>query len=170
MSPMRGVSCSTYPFHCSDFCWGRFEALMTDVHSAAQRSFNMSCIGSRNTKPELIVRSIVHRMGFRFRLHRPDLPGQPDLVLPSRRKIIFVHGCFWHSHACRYGRVTPATNSEFWKTKRSANTNRDRRNLRKLRADGWQVLVVWECWTKRIDDVLIPKLKAFLEKQVLPEQ
>lgn len=137
---------------------------MTDVHSAAQRSFNMSRIGSRDTKPELIVRSIVHRMGFRFRLHRRDLPGKPDLVLPSRRKIIFVHGCFWHSHSCPYGRVTPATNSEFWKTKRSANTNRDRRNLRKLRADGWHVLVVWECWTKRIEDLLIPKLTAFLEQ------
>lgn len=138
---------------------------VADVHSAEQRSFNMSRIGSRNTKPELIVRSIIHRMGFRFRLHRRDLPGKPDIVLASRRKIIFVHGCFWHSHACRYGRVTPATNSEFWTTKLAANTIRDRRNLRKLRVDGWQVLVVWECWTKKIDDVLMPKLQAFLECQ-----
>lgn len=137
---------------------------MTDVHSAAQRSFNMSRIGSRDTKPEMIVRSIVHQMGFRFRLHRRDLPGKPDIVMSSRHKIIFVHGCFWHSHHCRYGRVTPATNSEFWKSKRGGNKVRDRRNLRRLREDGWQVLVVWECWTKRIDDVLIPRLQAFLNE------
>ncbi|MEJ7593577.1 MAG: DNA mismatch endonuclease Vsr [Planctomycetaceae bacterium] len=137
---------------------------MTDVHSAAQRSFNMSRIGSRNTKPELIVRSIVHRMGFRFRLHRIDLPGKPDIVLPSRRRIIFVHGCFWHSHRCRYGRVTPATNSEFWKAKRMGNAVRDRRNIRRLRADGWKVLVVWECWTKNIERILMPRLRAFLDE------
>jgi len=135
---------------------------MTDVHSAAQRSFNMSRISSRDTKPELIVRSIVHQMGYRFRLHRRDLPGKPDIVLPSRRKIIFVHGCFWHCHRCRYGKVTPATNAEFWKTKRAANSDRDRRNIRRLRADGWQVLVVWECWTKNINEALIPRLQTFL--------
>ncbi len=135
---------------------------MSDVHSAAQRSFNMSRIKSRDTKPELIVRSIVHRMGFRFRLHRADLPGKPDIVLPSHRKIIFVHGCFWHSHRCRYGRVSPATNSEFWKVKRGETTKRDRRNLRKLRSDGWKVLVVRECWIRQLDEVLIPKLTAFL--------
>lgn len=137
---------------------------MTDVHSAAQRSFNMSRIGSRNTKPELIVRSIVHRMGFRFRLHRIDLPGKPDIVLPSRRRIIFVHGCFWHLHRCRYGRVTPATNSEFWKAKRMGNAVRDRRNIRRLRAEGWKVLVVWECWTKNIERILMPRLRAFLDE------
>ncbi|MDA1231946.1 MAG: DNA mismatch endonuclease Vsr [Planctomycetota bacterium] len=137
---------------------------MTDVHSAAQRSFNMSRISSRDTKPEMIVRSIVHRMGFRFRLHRHDLPGKPDIVLASRHKIIFVHGCFWHSHRCRCGRVTPATNSEFWRTKRGATTTRDLRNIRKLRTQGWNVLVVWECWTKRIDNRLIPKLRAFLDE------
>ncbi len=149
----------------SDFradCVEVIEATMTDVHSAAQRSFNMSRIGSRDTKPELIVRSIVHQMGFRFRLHRRDLPGKPDIVLPSRRKIIFVHGCFWHTHRCRYGKVTPATNAEFWKTKRAANSDRDRRNIRRLRVDGWQVLVVWECWTKNIDQALIPRLQTFL--------
>jgi DNA mismatch endonuclease, patch repair protein len=137
---------------------------MTDVHSAAQRSFNMSRIGSRDTKPELIVRSIVHQMGARFRLHRPDLPGKPDLVLPSRRKIIFVHGCFWHSHRCRYGKVTPATNSDFWKSKRAANVDRDRRNIRLLRADGWQVLIVWECWTRNTNEALIPRLQKFLSE------
>ena len=137
---------------------------MSDVHSAAQRSFNMSRIKSRDTKPELIVRSLVHRMGFRFRLHRKDLPGKPDIVLPSHRKIIFVHGCFWHSHRCRFGRVSPATNSEFWTTKRGETAKRDRRNLRKLRRDGWTVLVVWECWIRQLDDVLIPKLAAFLQE------
>lgn len=135
---------------------------MSDVHSTAQRSFNMSRIKSRDTKPELIVRSVVHRMGFRFRLHRRELPGKPDIALPAHRKIIFVHGCFWHSHRCRYGRVTPATNSEFWRAKRGDTIQRDRRNIRRLRADGWTILVVWECWTKQIDAVLVPKLTAFL--------
>ena len=138
---------------------------MSDVHSAAQRSFNMSRIRSRDTQPELIVRSVVHRLGFRFRLHRTDLPGKPDIVLSSRRKIIFVHGCFWHSHRCRYGRVTPATHAEFWNTKRSETTKRDRRIMRQLRTDGWKILVVWECWTKQIDDILIPKLTAFLNDE-----
>ena len=86
---------------------------MVDVHTPEQRSFNMSRIRGRDTKPEMIVRSIVHQMGYRFRLHRKDLPGKPDLVLPGRRKIIFVHGCFWHMHRCRYGRVVPRTNTDF---------------------------------------------------------
>lgn len=136
---------------------------MSDVHSSAQRSFNMSQIKSRDTRPELIVRSVVHRLGYRFRLHRKDLPGKPDIVLPSRGRIIFVHGCFWHSHRCRYGRVTPATNSDFWSTKRGDTIQRDRRNLRQLRAAGWQTLVVWECWTKQIEEMLVPKLLAFFD-------
>ena len=109
---------------------------MADVHTPEQRSYNMSRIRGRDTKPELIVRSIVHQMGFRFRLHRKDLPGKPDLVLPGRGKIIFVHGCFWHMHRCRYGRVVPKTNAEFWQAKRQGNMDRDRRNRRALRADG----------------------------------
>ena len=135
---------------------------MVDVHNRQQRSFNMSRIRSKDTKPELIVRSLVHQMGFRFRLHRRDLPGKPDLVLPAHRKIIFVHGCFWHMHRCRYGKVTPATNTEFWQTKRKSNVTRDRRNQRQLKAAGWQILTIWECWTRDIEGTLLPRLVHFL--------
>ncbi len=135
---------------------------MSDVHTAEQRSFNMSRIRSKDTKPEMIVRSIVHQLGFRFRLHVAGLAGKPDLALPVHRKIIFVHGCFWHQHRCRFGRVIPATNSEFWSLKRESNCERDRRNRRILKAAGWSVLVVWECWTKDIDAKLLPRLSQFL--------
>ena len=138
---------------------------MADVHTSRQRSYNMSRIRSRDTKPEMIVRSLVHQMGFRFRLHRRDLAGKPDLVLPRHHKVIFVHGCFWHMHQCRYGRVTPKTNAEFWQTKRTQNVVRDRRNLRSLRRDGWQVLVVWECWTRDPETRLIPRLTDFLREE-----
>lgn len=135
---------------------------MPDVHSPEQRSYNMSRIRNKDTKPELIVRSIVHQMGCRFRLHRTDLPGKPDLVLPRHRKIIFVHGCFWHLHRCRYGRVTPKTNAEFWQAKRTANVERDRRNLKNLRRAGWQAIVIWECWTRKPESKVIPRLESFL--------
>jgi DNA mismatch endonuclease (patch repair protein) len=130
---------------------------MTDVLTKKQRSYNMSQIRNKNTRPEVLVRSIVHRLGYRYALHRKDLPGKPDMVLTRHRKIIFIHGCFWHMHRCRYGRVKPATNVSFWQKKREGNVARDKKNLRKLRKDGWKVLVVWECWTRDI-----PKLKARL--------
>jgi len=126
---------------------------MTDVLTPAQRSFNMSRIRNRDTRPEMIVRSIVHGMGFRYRLHKKDLPGKPDLVLVRHRKIIDVHGCFFHMHDCRYGKVTPATNAEFWQAKRQSNLNRDRRNIEALKKAGWQVLIVWECQTKNPDSL-----------------
>jgi DNA mismatch endonuclease, patch repair protein len=118
---------------------------MVDVHTKAQRSFNMSRIKGRDTKPELIVRSFVHRLGYRFRLYRKDLPGKPDIVLPRHKKIIFVHGCFWHMHNCKNGRVKPATRAKFWQDKRTDNKERDRRNIQTLKKLGWGVLVVWEC-------------------------
>ncbi len=124
---------------------------MADVLTPQQRSFNMSRIRSRDTRPEMIVRSIVHGMGFRYRLHKKDLPGKPDLVLVRHRKIIDVHGCFFHMHDCPYGRVKPATNAEFWQTKRKSNVDRDRRNIELLKKDGWRVLIVWECQTKDPD-------------------
>src|SRR5207249_3372087 len=120
-----------------------------DVHSPQQRSFNMSRIKSRDTKPEKIVRSIVHRLGYRYRLHKSDLPGKPDIVLVRHRKIIDVHGCFFHMHKCKYGSVVPATNAKFWRTKRLSNVARDRRNLRALGREGWKVLIVWECQTRK---------------------
>lgn len=135
---------------------------MPDVHTPAQRSRNMASIGSRNTRPEMLVRSAVHRMGFRFRLHVRTLLGSPDLVLPAHRKVIFVDGCFWHCHRCRFGMVKPATNADFWAEKRKKNVERDRRNRRLLRQQGWDVLTVWECWTRDPERKLMPRLEQFL--------
>jgi DNA mismatch endonuclease, patch repair protein len=105
----------------------------------------MSRIRGKDTKPELTVRRLIHSLGFRFRLHRRDLPGAPDIVLPRLRRVIFVHGCFWHRHAgCRFA-YNPKTNREFWQTKFDANVARDVRSLRSLRARGWSAEVVWEC-------------------------
>ena len=134
---------------------------MADVHTKEQRSFNMSRIRNKDTRPEILVRSIVHHMGYRYALHRKDLPGHPDMVLTKHHKIIFVHGCFWHMHKCRYGKVKPATNAKFWKTKREGNVSRDKRNLRKLRRVGWKVIVVWECQTRNVER-LTKKLESFL--------
>ena len=124
---------------------------MTDVHTREQRSRNMAAIRSRNTKPEVRVRRVLHAMGFRFRLHRKDLPGRPDIVLPKYRTAIFVHGCFWHCHRCKYGSVVPATRAEFWAAKRGGNVARDRRHAAALRRLGWRVAVLWECEV-RTDD------------------
>ena len=135
---------------------------MTDVLSREQRRFNMSRIRYRDTKPEIIVRSIVHRLGYRYRLHKSDLPGKPDIVLVRHRKIIDVYGCFFHMHNCRYGNVRPATNTEFWETKRRSNVERDLRNQRSLRRMGWRLMVVWECETRNLD-LLEKKLVTFLQ-------
>lgn len=118
---------------------------MGDPLSKEQRSYCMSCIKGKNTKPELIVRKLVFALGFRYRLHGKGLPGRPDLVFSGRRKVIFVHGCFWHRHACRHGVLTPKNRIEFWQQKFAENKKRDRRNYRQLRKMGYQVLVVWEC-------------------------
>jgi len=115
-----------------------------------QRSRNMSKIRGRDTKPELKVRSVLHRMGYRFRLHRKDLPGKPDIVLPKHSTAIFVHGCFWHRHSCPNGRAMPSTNRDFWERKFAENVVRDRRNRRELTRLGWRVLVIWECQTKSV--------------------
>jgi DNA mismatch endonuclease (patch repair protein) len=121
---------------------------MTDVHTVEQRRRNMSAIKSKNTKPEMVVRQLVHSLGYRYRLHRKDLPGKPDLVFPSRRKIIEVYGCYWHMHDCPYGRVVPKTNAEFWQTKRLSNVTRDAKNSEELAKQGWRVLIIWECEVK----------------------
>lgn len=109
----------------------------------------MGRIRSSNTGPEKIVRSLLHGMGLRFRLHRKSLPGTPDIVLPGRRTVIFVHGCYWHRHTgCRYA-STPKTNKAFWETKFMQNIRRDAETRAKLQDQGWTVLVVWECETKK---------------------
>jgi len=118
---------------------------MADVFSEEKRSWIMSRVKGRDTRPELAVRSLLHHHGFRFRLHRKDLPGCPDIVLPRHRKIVFVHGCFWHGHKkCRRS-SRPTTNTEFWNAKIDANISRDKKAIGRLRRTGWSVLVVWEC-------------------------
>jgi len=134
---------------------------MADVLTRAQRSFNMSRIRSKNTSPEMFVRRLVHGLGFRYRLHGAKLPGRPDLVFASKRKVIFVHGCYWHMHDCPYGRVKPKTNAEFWEAKRRSNVDRDARNARSLAKEGWRVLVIWEC-TIRKPDGLAKRVLRFL--------
>lgn len=135
---------------------------MTDVLTKEQRHRNMANIKGKNTKPELIVRSLVHRLGYRYRLHQKGLPGKPDLVFSARRKVIFVHGCFWHMHECRYGVVKPTTNASFWETKRLSNVERDRKNRVALEQTGWQVLVIWECQTRSSEESLGNIITSFL--------
>ncbi|MFY9136702.1 very short patch repair endonuclease [Zwartia sp.] len=120
---------------------------MTDVHSPAIRSKNMRAIRSRNTKPELVVRRELHSAGFRYRLNSPKLPGRPDLVLAKYRAVIFVHGCFWHGHDCKFFRL-PSTRTDFWSSKIEGNRLRDAANIQKLNDLGWNVVVVWECLIK----------------------
>jgi DNA mismatch endonuclease (patch repair protein) len=133
-----------------------------DVHTPAQRSRNMAAIKAKNTTPEIVVRRIAHQLGYRFRLHCRKLPGAPDIVFPRLRKIVLVHGCYWHMHSCRWGRVKPKTNAKFWQTKRAGNVKRDRRNLEALRQAGWSVLIIWECDTR--DPIGIKKkISTFLD-------
>jgi DNA mismatch endonuclease (patch repair protein) len=128
---------------------------MVDNRTQTSRSALMGRIGSKNTAPELIVRRLLHSLGYRFRLHRKDLPGTPDIVLPGRRKAIFVHGCFWHAHSCRIGRP-PKSRPEFWEPKLARNRARDEENSRNLEEAGWDVLTVWQCETK--DKVALSEL------------
>lgn len=118
---------------------------MADIFSKSKRSEIMSRVRSENTKPELIVRSFLHRIGFRFRLHVRELPGNPDIVLPRHKKVIFVHGCFWHRHKGCKKTTTPKSHKAFWENKFEYNVNRDARNRSRLRRLGWKVLIVWEC-------------------------
>jgi len=118
---------------------------MTDVFTAEKRSAIMQAVRSKNTGPEQALRRALHKLGFRYRLHVRNLPGSPDLVFPGRRKVIFVHGCFWHRHGCRKGRSMPATRKAFWEAKFKSNRTRDRRHRERLRRDGWALLTVWEC-------------------------
>ena len=135
-----------------------------DHLTPSERSALMSRIRGKDTKPELVVRRLAFRLGYRFRLHRRDLPGCPDLVFPSRSKIILVHGCFWHRHGCNGGTRVPRTNRKFWKDKFAYNIGRDRRNIRQLRTLGWSVMVIWECQTtRRKEAVLLSRLVKFLD-------
>ena len=118
---------------------------MADVHDKATRSFNMSRIKNKDTKPEILVRKHLHSKGFRYKLYDKNLPGKPDLVLPKYKTLIFIHGCFWHGHAgCRYF-VVPKTRTEWWLNKISRNIDNDRKVISLLEQDGWKVITIWEC-------------------------
>lgn len=117
---------------------------MADIVDKATRSRMMSGIRGKDTKPEIIVRKALHKAGYRFRLHRKDLPGNPDIVLPKYRTVIFVHGCFWHGHMCKNFRW-PKTRPEFWREKIEANIARDRRAVLQLLSAGWRIIELWEC-------------------------
>jgi DNA mismatch endonuclease (patch repair protein) len=121
----------------------------------------MQAVRSTNTTPELLVRSAAHRLGYRFRLHAANLPGKPDLVFAGRRKVIFVHGCFWHGHTCARGARIPRTNTAYWLGKIGRNTRRDAATKAQLRRLGWRVLTIWECDLKNLDRVRT-KLATFL--------
>lgn len=134
-----------------------------DTLTPAERSERMGRIRGKNTRPEMLVRRLLHRMGYRFRLHRRDLPGKPDLVFITRRKVIFVHGCYWHRHpdpTCKLARL-PKSRLDFWVPKLEANRARDIRAQEQLRTLGWEYLVVWEC-ELRDEEELSRKLRAFL--------
>jgi DNA mismatch endonuclease (patch repair protein) len=133
---------------------------MVDNRTKDSRSRLMSRVGSKHTKPELIVRSLLHRMGYRYRLHRKDLPGRPDIAFIGRKKAIFVHGCFWHGHGCKIGKL-PKSNLEFWSPKIERNRLRDRQNISKLEQIGWEVAEVWQCELKEVQS-LEARLQSFL--------
>jgi len=121
----------------------------------------MRSVKSTDTKPELAVRRLAHQLGYSFRLHRKSLPGTPDLVFPRLRKVVFVHGCFWHGHRCARGNRTPKNNRDYWVAKITRNRERDKTNRALLHTEGWGVYIVWECRIRDID--LEEKLKSFLE-------
>jgi DNA mismatch endonuclease (patch repair protein) len=131
-----------------------------DRVSKTTRSKIMAAVHTRDTGAEKAVRSIVHRLGFRYSLTRDDLPGRPDLVLVSRRKVIFVHGCFWHGHSCRYGRL-PKSRLDYWKPKIAVNKARDRKQANGLRKTGWSVMIVWQCQLKK-KDALEARIEDFV--------
>lgn len=134
-----------------------------DVHSPEKRSFNMSKIKGKNTKPEVTLRKLIWSSGYRYRIHYKRLPGKPDIVFPGRKKVIFVHGCFWHRHSCKYFKW-PSTNKVFWQKKITKNVERDFSNCKKLAADGWQYFIVWECELKTKDyDKLLNRIIGFVE-------
>ncbi len=134
---------------------------MADVHDKKTRSYNMSKIRGKDTRPELLVRKFLHAKGYRYRLHAKDLPGKPDLVMPKYNTVVFIHGCFWHGHeGCRYF-VIPETNRDWWLNKINETKLRDVRNRQLLRSDGWNIIELFECELKkdRIDDTLSELIK-----------
>ena len=136
---------------------------MPELLTKKQRSRVMAAVKSRHTSPEVAVRRLVHRLGFRFRLHKSDLPGTPDIVLPRLRKIINVHGCFWHLHSCSHARRAPVKNADYWRRKRLWNAERDRRTSKLLAEAGWEELIVWECEIRHVAQ-LGKRIESFLRR------
>jgi DNA mismatch endonuclease (patch repair protein) len=143
-----------------------------DVHSPEQRSFNMSRIRGQDTRPEMMVRGWLWANGYRYRLHRKDLPGKPDVVLPKFRAVIFVHGCFWHRHGCRFS-TTPGSRQDFWLAKFSRNVSRDRMSIAALMKLSWRVMVVWECslhGKEAVPDAVARQIMGFLNSDKCYEE
>lgn len=137
-------------------------------NTTEHRSWNMSRVGQKDTKPEMLVRRLVYGMGYRYRLHGKDLPGKPDLVFRQKRKVIFVHGCFWHAHddeRCKRGRA-PKSRLDYWEPKLARNSERDQKNQDALQRQGWQVMVIWECELKEFD-LVAARLRSFLSEMTL---
>lgn len=137
---------------------------MADVHSKQTRSYNMSQIRSKDTKPEILVRKFLHSKGLRFRLHSKNLPGKPDIVLPKYKTVIFVHGCFWHGHkGCKYF-VVPKTRAEWWLSKINGNAANDLKKRSALKKEGWKIINIWECElkSKKLEKTLLRLLQSFL--------
>jgi DNA mismatch endonuclease (patch repair protein) len=138
----------------------RYGKVPMDTISKAERSALMSRIRSKDTRPERTVRSLLHSLGYRFRLHQPNLPGRPDIVLPRHRKIILVHGCFWHGHSCRLA-SKPKTNRAYWTQKIRKNRTRDANNWAALQEHGWTVLELWECEVRKLTGIE-DKIRVFM--------
>lgn len=154
---------SAFPFEttsdCAKIC--RDTGYRMDTLTPKQRSERMSRIRNKDSKAEMRVRKLIHSMGYRYRLHAKDILGRPDIVFRPRQKLIFVHGCFWHGHKCSLGRM-PKSRLDFWQNKIQTNKERDERVLEELIAEGWRVLVIWECQIKDVDS-LSARIKEFLD-------
>lgn len=135
---------------------------MADRVSQAVRSKIMASVGTRDTGPEVMLRKRLHRLGYRYATHTAKLPGRPDLVFPALGKIVFVHGCFWHGHSCRWGRL-PKSRPEYWRPKIDVNRKRDARMTRKVRRLGWSVLIVWQCQLRNLDRA-VQRVARFLDR------
>jgi len=136
---------------------------LVDIISEAQRSWNMSRIKGKDTQPELLVRSLLHKLGYRFRIHRKDLPGKPDIILPRYKTVVFVHGCYWHRHkGCKYA-YTPKSRVSFWAEKFKGNVERDKKHQKQLKEMGWTVHVIWECEVEKDIEKVRARLQQLLQ-------
>ncbi|MEN8136207.1 MAG: very short patch repair endonuclease [Thermodesulfobacteriota bacterium] len=133
------------------------------IKCSEKRSKIMRAVKSKDTSPEMIVRKLIFSLGYRYRLHYKNLPGKPDIVFPTRKKVVFVHGCFWHSHTCKRGDRIPKVNRDYWIRKIQSNAIRDKKNVKSLEENGWKVMVIWECEIKEIENIK-NKLITFLDE------